>query len=307
MGKFYWLKLQKDFFKKHKLIILRSMEHGMTYEAIFIHLMTESIDHDAMLRFSDSKPYTPKTLSPIIGTDEKTMADALKIFQDLELIEIFEDGTIFVPLASDNIGSAEDNANANRQRRFRERNASITPSVTKNNASITPSVTKDNESIEIRDKSIENRDKSIIREKEKEREKQADDKSSATLSESKSRFCPPTVEEVAAYCEERKNGIDPQRFCDFYSAKNWMIGKTKMKDWKACVRTWEARSKQEFMDHEYTAEQMEKMKTGTLGELKALLRKPQDKLMENDYDFSQEATKKREEQDQKLLDDLLNE
>lgn len=256
----------------------------MTYEAIFIHLMTESIDHDAMLRFSDSKPYTPKTLSPIIGTDEKTMADALEVFQDLELIEILEDGTIFVPLASDNIGSAEDNANANRQRRFRERNASVTASVTENNASVTQDVTKHNESIEYRDKSIEYRDK-IIREKEKEREKQADDKSSATLSESKSRFCPPTVEQVAAYCKERKNGIDAQRFCDFYSAKNWMIGKTKMKDWKAAVRTWESRTV----------------------EPKARNRPEEQKIMENEYDFSQEATKNREEQDQKLLDDLLNE
>lgn len=53
------------------------------------------------------------------------------------------------------------------------------------------------------------------------------------------RFTPPTLEEVAEYCRERNNGIDPQRFIDFYSAKGWMIGKNKMKDWKAAVRTWE--------------------------------------------------------------------
>lgn len=52
-------------------------------------------------------------------------------------------------------------------------------------------------------------------------------------------FVPPTVEEVAQYCQERKNGIDPQRFVDSYQAKGWMIGKNKVKDWKACVRTWE--------------------------------------------------------------------
>lgn len=53
------------------------------------------------------------------------------------------------------------------------------------------------------------------------------------------RFVPPGVEEVNRYCKERKNNIDPQEFVDFYSAKGWMIGKNKMKDWKACVRTWE--------------------------------------------------------------------
>lgn len=53
------------------------------------------------------------------------------------------------------------------------------------------------------------------------------------------RFSPPSVEEVAAYCRERGTTVDPQRFVDFYESKGWMVGKTPMKDWKACVRTWE--------------------------------------------------------------------
>jgi hypothetical protein len=55
------------------------------------------------------------------------------------------------------------------------------------------------------------------------------------------RFTPPTLEEVKAYCEERHNHIDAERFIDFYQAKGWMVGKNKMKDWKACIRTWEKR------------------------------------------------------------------
>lgn len=55
------------------------------------------------------------------------------------------------------------------------------------------------------------------------------------------RFVPPTVEEVRAYCQERKNNVDPERFVDFYSSKGWMIGKNKMKDFKAAVRNWEKR------------------------------------------------------------------
>ena len=53
------------------------------------------------------------------------------------------------------------------------------------------------------------------------------------------RFKPPTIEEVQAYCKERNNNVDAQRFIDFYEAKGWMLGKNKMKDWKAAVRTWE--------------------------------------------------------------------
>lgn len=52
-------------------------------------------------------------------------------------------------------------------------------------------------------------------------------------------FRPPTVEQVQAYCEERRNGVDAQRFVDFYASKGWMIGKNRMKDWKSAVRTWE--------------------------------------------------------------------
>ena len=57
------------------------------------------------------------------------------------------------------------------------------------------------------------------------------------------RFVIPTPEEVQAYCDERKNGILGQQFCDFYSSKGWKIGKEPMKDWKAAVRTWEIRRK----------------------------------------------------------------
>lgn len=53
------------------------------------------------------------------------------------------------------------------------------------------------------------------------------------------RFTPPTVKDVQAYCQERKNKVDAERFVDFYSSKGWMIGKNPMKDWKAAIRTWE--------------------------------------------------------------------
>ena len=57
------------------------------------------------------------------------------------------------------------------------------------------------------------------------------------------KFTIPTPEEVQAYCDERKNGILGQQFCDFYSSKGWRVGSQPMKDWKAAVRTWEMRRK----------------------------------------------------------------
>ena len=57
------------------------------------------------------------------------------------------------------------------------------------------------------------------------------------------RFVKPTVEEVKAYCEKRKNSVDAQRFVDFYESKGWVVGKAPMKDWQSAVRTWEQNNK----------------------------------------------------------------
>jgi len=58
--------------------------------------------------------------------------------------------------------------------------------------------------------------------------------------EKRSRFAPPTLEEVTAYCKERNNNVDAEKFIDYYTANGWVQGKGKpVKDWKACVRTWE--------------------------------------------------------------------
>lgn len=77
----------------------------------------------------------------------------------------------------------------------------------------------------------------ILKEKINKKEKlDADD-------DEKKRFKIPSVIEIASYCRKRNNSIDAQRFFDFYESKGWMIGKNKMKDWKAAVRTWENQEK----------------------------------------------------------------
>ena len=61
--------------------------------------------------------------------------------------------------------------------------------------------------------------------------------------ESKARFTPPTLEDVQVYCKERGNKVDAERFIDYYASKGWLVGKSKMKDWKAAVRNWERTEK----------------------------------------------------------------
>ena len=68
-------------------------------------------------------------------------------------------------------------------------------------------------------------------------------KGESVRGEKADRFIPPDANQVQEYCDSRNNGIDAQTFVDFYTSKGWMVGKNKMKDWKAAVRTWERNGK----------------------------------------------------------------
>lgn len=88
---------------------------------------------------------------------------------------------------------------------------------------------------------------------------------------------PPTLEEVSQYCQERQNGIDAQTFIDFYESKGWMIGKNKMKDWKASIRTWERNNKKDI-DTRYKEARIKEIE----GKNKSVLQKIQETSLKAD-------------------------
>lgn len=91
------------------------------------------------------------------------------------------------------------------------------------------------------------------KEKEKEKAKErAKEKDNGDSADEPRRFTKPTVAEIREYCRERGNGVDPQRFFDFYEAKGWRVGNQPMKDWQAAVRTWEGRDSARLHDHAST-------------------------------------------------------
>lgn len=159
-SKFYWLKLQRDFFKRSDIMVVENMPNGKEYVLFYLKLLLESISHSGELRFTDTIPYNEQMLATITNTNIDIVRSAMKVFTELHMLEIVEDGTIFMTEVDKMIGSMANNPNANRQRRFRENhssvtecNAHITESVTENNTSvtecndeITENVTKDNES-----------------------------------------------------------------------------------------------------------------------------------------------------------------
>ena len=82
---------------------------------------------------------------------------------------------------------------------------------------------------------------SLKEKKDKEKESNVKETLLTESKEKRTRFSPPSVEEVRAYCQERNNGIDPEAFVAFYASKGWKVGNSPMKDWKQCVITWEKR------------------------------------------------------------------
>lgn len=90
-------------------------------------------------------------------------------------------------------------------------------------------------------------------EKEKEKKKENGD-----CADKPRRFTKPTVMEIRDYCRERRNGVDPQRFFDFYEAKGWRVGNQPMKDWQAAVRTWEGREQAKPSNEEMTSNPFKK-------------------------------------------------
>ncbi len=223
--KYYWLKLKRDFFKRHDIRIIEELPNGKEYLLFYLKLLVESIDHEGSLRFSDTIPYNDQMLSVITNTNVDIVRSAMKLFVDLKMLDVLDDETIYMAEVQKMIGSAVDSDVANRQRRCRERKKQeallgTTSSVTSALQNVTSSVTNDNES-----KSIE---KEIDIEIEKDIEKKP-----------QKRFAKPTLEDVKAYCQERNNNVDAEKWYNYYSANGWKVGKNPMKDWKAAVRTWE--------------------------------------------------------------------
>lgn len=222
---YYWLRLKRDFFKRHDIRIVESMDNGKEYVLFYLKLLAEAIDHEGMLRFSEMIPYNEKMLATITDTNVDIVRSAMKVLTELQLIDILDDQTIYMTEVNSMIGGTtmDDQARENnrlRQQRYRERQKeleSVTVTLRNGDGNVNRNV-----DIEL-DKDIEI---DIDKSKKKAR-----------------KFVPPTVEEVKEYCLSRNNSVDADRFVDFYEAKGWMVGKNKMKDWKAAVRTWEKDSK----------------------------------------------------------------
>jgi predicted phage replisome organizer len=218
--KFYWLKLDRNFFKRHDIRIIEEQTNGKDYILFYLKLLVESIDHEGSLRFSDTIPYDEKMLSVVTNTNVDVVRQAIKIFTELGLMQLCDDKTIYMTETEKMLGFETDWAK--KQRTYRELKEITSGD---NVPVLSPPCPHDvRQEIEI--------EKELDKEKEKKDKKHSADAPRTV-------FQKPSISDVKTYCGERKNQVDPNVFWDFYESKGWFVGKNKMKDWRACVRTWE--------------------------------------------------------------------
>ena len=150
--RYYWLKLNKNFFKQHEIIIIEAMPNGKDYLIFYLKLLAESVSHEGNLRFSDKIPYSDVMLSALTNTNVDIVRSALKVFEELHMIEILEDGTVHMNETKNMIGS--ETGVAKRVREYRERQKLEEEKKLDCYNEVTNGL---HCNLEIRDKSIENR------------------------------------------------------------------------------------------------------------------------------------------------------
>ena len=227
-----WIKIVTDIFDDEKILLIESMPERDAIIVIWFKLLclAGKQNNGGVFMLSDRIAYTDEMLSVIFRRPVNTVRLALSTFEQFGMIEIVNN-TITIPNWEKHqaLELLEKNREKNRKKvaAFRERqrllaqNDDVTTNVTVTGEVTLPNVTRT--------------------ERERERDIEGDNIIIADKPQKKSpkRFTPPSVDEVRAYCQERQNNVDPERFVDYYNSNGWKVGRNAMKDWKAAVRTWE--------------------------------------------------------------------
>ena len=219
--KYYYLRLKDNFFDSDELKILESMKDGYLYSNILLKLYLRSLKNDGKLVVNECIPYSADMLASVTGHQVGTIKQALSVFKDLGLIDVLDNGAIYMLDIQNFIGKGS--SEADRKREYRQRIEIERTNVQTNLRQISD---KSPPEIEIE------------LEKDIEIEKEIHSSAKSTTTKRK-RFEKPTLSQITQYCLERNNNVNAEQFYDYYESNGWKVGKNAMKDWKACVRTWE--------------------------------------------------------------------
>ena len=223
--KYYYLRLKDNFFDSDELKILESMKDGYLYSNILLKLYLRSLKNEGKLVVNDRIPYSADMLASVTGHQVGTIKQALSVFKDLGLIDVLDNGAIYMLDIQNFIGKGSTEADRQRlyDRRISEERKQNKLTQSRNLEEICKKSTPEIE---------------IELEKDIEIEKEIHSSAKSTTTKRK-RFEKPTLSQITQYCLERNNNVNAEQFYDYYESNGWKVGKNSMKDWKAAVRTWE--------------------------------------------------------------------
>lgn len=222
--KYYWLKLPKDFFENKEIKKLRQLAGGDTYTIIYLKMLLKSIDSEGKLFYEG----IDDTIAEEIALDINESADDVQVTigylvkKNLMVVTESEAELIKLP---EMVGSETDKAKLMRKMRSLRNGSNNVTEIGNNVTHLLPNVTNcyTEKDIEIdKEKDID-----IDKEKDKKKKRKTDV------------FQKPSEEEIVEYCNSIGHGeFNAERFIDYYESNGWMVGKNRMKDWKATIRNW---------------------------------------------------------------------
>ena len=226
MAEVKWIKIVTDIFDDEKIQLIEAMPDNYAIIVCWFKLLcfAGKQNNGGAFMLNDRIAYTDEMLATVFRMNLNTVKLALGVFEKFGMIVIADD-VIKIKNWS-RYQSIQDKQTYNeymaelmRRRRAEKKLLEAGTESVSNDVNNNVSNVREQEE-EIRNK--------------KEKEKKEEDSTKAAK-----RFTRPTFEEVEAYCFERKNKVNAQRFLDYYDSNGWKVGKNPMKDWKAAVRNWE--------------------------------------------------------------------
>lgn len=283
--RYYWLKLKNDFFEGDEINWLEEQENGAVYILFYLKLCLWSLRSDGVLMRRVGKmeiPYDTKKLAEITGTPLPAAETAMALLTSAGLVEVQENGALFMPQMEDMTGSETERAaimrkyrtpktekenhseDSDREIEVQSSNHNVITMLPEPNHNVITSLPETGHIVDTEIEKELELESELESETEPEKESDADTESllyperdgapetrtttaaqagkgnfSGKRLDKAAQWVKPEPEEIAAYCAERQNGIDPEQFYDYYEANGWRMGQNPMRSWKAAVRTWE--------------------------------------------------------------------
>lgn len=208
-----WIKITTDIFDDEKILLIENLPEADSIIVLWFKLLclAGKQNNSGVFMMNDKLAYTDEMLATIFRRNVNTVRLALATFEQFGMIEMI-DKVITIPKWEKHQSLDKLEAKKKYDKEYQARKRQEKKLLIENRT-----MSNDNRSLDI--------DKNRLEE----------DKNNSKAK----RFKKPSVEEIETYCNERNNNINPNAFYDYYESKDWMIGKNRMKDWKAAIRTWE--------------------------------------------------------------------